>query len=136
MVMLSEVLAVPRDVNVRLDAPSARIGSDVGELEVVRLTVPENALRLVRVIWTSPEPVIGIVREEGETVTEKSGEGLAAGTAQICRPSTKMNVTGRMVKRDSRDAMSHIFSISCLTRFGCLIKEDIVFRAFRLSEIS
>jgi len=97
--MFSQVLAVPRGDRVRLDAPSIRIGSDVGELDVVRLTWPENPLRLVRVSWTRPEPDTGIVREEGETLTEKSGDGLAPGTTEIWRPRTRISIRGRIVRR-------------------------------------
>jgi hypothetical protein len=46
------------------------------------LTVPEKEFRLVRLIWTRPEPVTGMVREEGETFMEKSGDGLAPGTVE------------------------------------------------------
>jgi hypothetical protein len=109
--MLSQVLAVPLAANVRLDAPRTRTGSEVGWLEAVRLTLPEKEVRLARVNWTSPELVIGIVIEDGDTVMEKSGEGPAAETADNCMARTRANVMDartRFVIRDDKSASSSV----------------------------
>ena len=44
------MFAAPRGSRVRLDAPRMSWGSDVGQLDAVRLTVPEKEFRLVRLI--------------------------------------------------------------------------------------
>ena len=103
--MLSHVFAVPRAGRVRLDAPRMSVGSDVGELEAVRLTLLENEFRLVRVIWTRPELVTGMVREEGETLMEKSRDGLAPRTAETWRTRTRMSVRDARVRRVIWDGM-------------------------------
>ena len=60
-------------------SPSTRKGStgpvDEGEPEAVRFTTPEKLLRLVRLTRTSPEPVIGMVSENGDAIIAKSGDG-------------------------------------------------------------
>ena len=96
--MLSQVLAVPRAGRTRLGAPRISVGSEVGWLEAVRLTWPEKEFKLVRVTWTRPEPVTGTVREDGEAVMEKSGDGLAPGTAETWRARTRMSVNDERLK--------------------------------------
>ena len=71
--------------------------------------MPEKEFRLVRLICTRPELVTGMVREEGETLMEKSGDGLAPGTVETCRARTITSVRDGRVRRVMRDEMVPTF---------------------------